>query len=171
MKIDFTELNAAIVSATNEMREAVSEKSLRRAGFAGAEVFRDEAKRNAANNRKTGNLTNNIIVKRLEEESDGGNIQSYMVTVRNGSKDRDGAFYWRFVEFGHKFVPPNPNKGKGRKKAMWELHREAARLEYGTATAPAYPFMRPAFESKKKEAAEAVQAQLMGAINEALGSK
>ncbi|WP_166882230.1 HK97-gp10 family putative phage morphogenesis protein [Massilia mucilaginosa] len=152
----------AIKAATDQIAETVSESSLRAAAFAGAEIFRDEAIRNAAKHRKTGVLEKNIIVKRLEEESNGGERQAYLVTVRTGKFGADGdAFYWRFVAGGHKFVPRNKKISKKTgKKIGWKAHRAAAELEYGTASAPAYPFIRPAFDSKKKEATAAVNAKL-----------
>jgi homoserine dehydrogenase len=130
------------------VEDSVGESTLRTVGFAGAEIFRDEAKVNAARNAKTRNLYNNIIVKRVEEESDGNIRQVYIVRVRNGKRG-PGAFYWRFVEYGHKFVPKNKNvSAKTGKTIGWAAHRRAAALEYGTASAPAYPFMRPAYSSK-----------------------
>ena len=172
-KFDTAAFQDAIAKATGQIAEAVSEPSLRAAGFAGAAVFRDEAIRNAAANKKTGVLMRNIIVKRMEEDSDGGKRQAYLVTVRTGKYGADGdAFYWRFVENGHKFVPRNQKRGKD---ANWKAHRAAAdlaadarRLEYGTAGAPAYPFMRPAYESKKQEAADAMAAMLIQKLNEKL---
>lgn len=169
LKVDLTGFQQAIRDITGRLNEAVGESTLRSAGVAGAAVFRDEAKRNALANKKTGVLYENIIIKRVEEESDGARRQTYLVTVRSGKYGSDGdAFYWRFVEFGHRFVRPNPNKYKGRKKAKWAAHRQAAQLEYGSAKAPAYPFMRPAYESKKAEAAGAVQAELSRKIKEKL---
>lgn len=166
MKFDTSALQAAIKQVVEKVGDAAGESALRSAGVAGAAVFREEAKRNALAHRKTGVLYNNIIIKRAEEESDGARRQTYLVTVRTGKYGGDGdAFYWRFVEFGHRFVPPKPKKGKG---SSWKAHRKAAELEYGTSSAPAYPFMRPAYESKKQEAAAAVQAELSRKIKEKL---
>ena len=150
ISFDVESFRASMAQAVAGVRNSIGEDELRAVGFAGAELFRDEARRNAASNRKTGLLYNSIIVKRLEEESDGNVPQVYKVTVRAG---RGGAFYWRFVEFGHRFVPRNTKVSKktGR-KIGWKAHRRAAELEYGTASAPAFPYMRPAFESKKAEA-------------------
>ena len=77
--------------------------------------------------------------------------------MRAGAYGGSDAFYWRFVEGGHKFVPRNKKVSKKTgKKTGWEAHRRAAELEYGTASAPAYPFMRPAYESKKQVAVDAM---------------
>jgi len=151
---DASAYGAAMTATKNTITEAMGESTLRTVGFAGAEVFRDQVKQNSLKHKKTGMLFDNIIVKRLEEDSDGGRRQVYMITVRNGTASSPGAFYWRFVEFGHKFVPRNKKRSKTGRTIGWKAHRQAAELEYGTASAPAYPFMRPAYESKKQEAVD-----------------
>ncbi|MEX5744654.1 HK97 gp10 family phage protein [Massilia sp. X63] len=152
-----SELTEVVERTVREIRESVNEPALRKVGFAGAEVFRDEAKRNAMAHIQTGTIYRNIIVKRLEEQSDGGNRQAYLVTVRKGDYGGGDAFYWRFVEHGHKFVPRNTRvSARTGRKIGWAAHRRAAELEYGTASAPAYPFMRPAYESKKGAATSAM---------------
>jgi HK97 gp10 family phage protein len=157
IQIDMSELTEVVDRTVREIRESVDEPTLRKVGFAGAEVFRDEAKRNAMAHIQTGTIYRNIIVKRLEEQSDGGNRQAYLVTVRKGDYGGGDAFYWRFVEHGHKFVPRNTTvSARTGRKIGWAAHRRAAELEYGTASAPAYPFMRPAYESKKRAATSAM---------------
>lgn len=157
IRFDASQLAEAIQRSTQQIRDAVDEPTLRRVGFAGADVFRDEAKRNAQAHIQTGTIYRNIIVKRLEEKSDGANKQTYVVTVRKGDYGGGDAFYWRFVEFGHKFVPRNTRvSARTGRRIGWAAHRRAAELEYGTASAPAYPFMRPAYESKKQQAADAM---------------
>lgn len=157
IRIDMSDLADAIDSTVRDIRESVNESSLRKVGFAGAEVFRDEAKQNAQAHIQTGTIYRNIIVKRLEEQSDGDAKQVYLVTVRKGDYGGGDAFYWSFVEKGHKFVPRNKKvSARTGKKTGWAAHRRAAELEYGTASAPAYPFMRPAYESKKAAATNAM---------------
>jgi len=153
IEIDASGLQEALKEMVSRVEDSVSEGVLRTVGFAGAEIFRDQAKQNSLSHKKTGVLFNSIIAKRIVEDSDGGKRQVYLVTVRSGRYGGDDAFYWRFVENGHKFVPRNKKVSKktGR-KIGWKAHRRAAELEYGTASAPAYPFMRPAYESKKAEA-------------------
>lgn len=160
IRIDASELAEVVQRTAQQIRDSVDEGTLRKVGFAGAEVFREEAKRNALSHAKTFTIHRNIIVKRLEEQSDASNKQAYLITVRKGLFGGGDAFYWRFVEHGHRFVPRNNNRhttGKRKgKKAGWREHRIAAALEYGTASAPAYPFMRPAYESMKEAAANAM---------------
>ena len=157
IRIEGLDLAEVVESTVQQIRDSVSESTLRTVGFTGAEIFRDEAKRNALAHVQTGTIFRNIIVKRLEGESDGGNKQVYLVTVRQGEYGGGDAFYWRFVEDGHKFVPRNTNRNpKNGKKAGWREHRAAAALEFGSARAPAYPFMRPAYESRKAVAVDAM---------------
>lgn len=168
IKFDGASLQAALTETTDILIEAIGQGPLRAAGFAGAEVFREAAMENAVKNAKSGTIYRNIIVKRLEEEA-SDRRQAYIVTVRSGKFNTEGdAFYWRFVEHGHKFVPRNPKKGKG---ANWKAHRAAAALEFGTAKVGAKPFMRPAYESHKDAAIAAMQAKLAEKIAEKLGSK
>lgn len=155
IEFDASALMAAIQDTVDSVMDSVNEPSLRATGFSGAEVFREEAKNNALAHAKTYTIHRSIIVKRLEEDSDGGLRQVYLVTVRQGRFGGDDAFYWRFVEKGHKFVPKNKTVSKRTGRTIgWAAHRRAAELEYGTATVPAYPFMRPAYESKKHEAVD-----------------
>jgi HK97 gp10 family phage protein len=126
-----------------------AEAILRAGGFAAAAVYRDEAVRLVPVD--TATIQRNIIVKRIEEKSDGGTKQMYYVTVRKGKMNVEGdAFYWRFVEFGHSFV-----RRKTKKSTTWKAHRAAMQVEYGSSSAPAKPFMRPAYDTKQKEAGEA----------------
>jgi len=153
--IDFdpSRLIEAIRDTAQQVVNSVDEVTLRTVAYAGADMFRDQAKQNALANKKTGILFGSIIVKRLEEESDGGTKQVYLVTVRKGSYGGGDAFYWRWVESGHKFVPKNNNVSERTGRTIgWAVHRRAAELEYGSKRTRAYPFMRPAYEGKKQEA-------------------
>ncbi|NHZ81831.1 hypothetical protein F2P44_21495 [Massilia sp. CCM 8695] len=140
IKFDTSALLDAFKQTTALITEVVGEPTLRAAGFAGAAVIRDEAKRNAMAHQRTGTLARSIVVKRLVEESDGKR-QAYLVTVRGGKSNAGGdAFYWRFLEFG-------------------------------TAHSPAYPFLRPAYESKKQAAVDAMTRTLAQKIKERLGGQ
>ncbi|MBD8627658.1 HK97 gp10 family phage protein [Oxalobacteraceae sp. CFBP 8753] len=160
IRFDTSQLMAAVQQTVDQVTSAIDEEGLRAVGFSGAEPFREEAKRNARARAKTYTIHDNIIVKRLDEESDGARRQVYLVTVRSGTYGGSDAFYWRFVENGHKFVPRNTKLGKRGQKTGWKEHRLAAELEYGTASAPAYPFMRPAYESKKQVSVDAMTSTL-----------
>lgn len=156
---DTSDLMRAVAATIEQVTP--DEQMLRAVGFAGAEVFRDEAKHNAQSHAKSFTIYRNIIVKRLEEESDEHRRQVYLVTVRKGNYGGGDAFYWRFVEYGHKFVPKNTKvSARTGKKIGWAAHRAAAALEYGTASAPAYPYMRPAYDSKKQAATDAMSKKL-----------
>lgn len=153
-------LAEVLAGVAQDIREATGESTLRQVGFTGADIFRGEAKQNALAHAQTFTIHRNIIVKRLTEESTGDTRQVYLVTVRKGQYGGEDAFYWRFVERGHKLVPRNPNRAANGRRAGWREHRAAAELEYGSARVPAYPFMRPAYESKKTIAVDAMSQKL-----------
>ena len=137
-KFDTSQLQAVVKQTTDGLVKALDESTLRSIGAGGAAIFRDEAIRNAGSHAKTGALQRNIVVKRLVEESNGTR-QAYLVTVRSGrSAAGNGAFYWRFLEFG-------------------------------TAHSPAYPFLRPAYESQKQRVLDTMAAALAAKIKENMG--
>jgi len=166
ISFDTSQLMAAVQETVDQVASAVDEGGLRSIGFSGAEPFREEAKSNARKRAKTYTIHNNIIIKRIEEDSDGAQRQVYLVTVRKGPYGGGDAFYWRFVEDGHAKVRQNKTVSKKTGKVIgWKRHREkeakywekkAKELEFGTAKVPAYAFMRPAYESKKQVAVDAM---------------
>lgn len=158
---DASDLLEAVQRTVDQVASSVDEPVLRAVGFAGAEIFREEAKRNAQSHIQTGTLHRNIIVKRLEEDSDGNVRQVYLVTVRRGDYGGGDAFYARWVERGHKFVPRNKTVSEKTGRTVgWAAHRRAAELEYGSSRVPAYPYMRPAYESKKGDAVDVMSSTL-----------
>ena len=169
--IDFdpSGLIEAVQETAEQIIDSAGESTLRTVAYAGADLFRNQVKQNVLAHRKTGILLDNIIVKRLEEESDGGKRQVYLVTVRSGPRGGDSAYYWRWVENGHIFVPPNRNiSPKTGRTIGWEAHRQRARdaqaerdavaraagYEFGNKRAKPVAFMRRAYESQKQEAVD-----------------
>lgn len=151
-------------NAIGRVSSAISESGLRKAGFAGAAILRDEARQNALANADTGTVRRNIIVKHVEEKSDGARIQTYYVMVRAGKFENEGdAFYWRFVENGHKIV-----RRKG-KRISWKRHRQLEELEFGSKRVEPKPFIRPALDSKRQAATDAMRIELAKALRERTG--
>jgi HK97 gp10 family phage protein len=154
-----------MTSGLDKLLGPQGEEMLRAGGFAGAAVFRDEAIVRVPVDE--GVIKRNIIVKRIEEKSDGATLQTYYVTVRKGKMNVEGdAFYWRWVEYGHSFV-----RRKKTKSVTWKAHRAAMKLEYGSSSAPAKPFMRPAYDTKQKEALQAMAAAMAAKYKELTGSQ
>jgi HK97 gp10 family phage protein len=140
-----------VEGALSRLGEAMGERALRAAAFEGSDIIRDEVVQRAPV--LTGLLKSDVLVKRLEEKSDGNQRQTYLITVRTGSKkytnnrrnrqkNRAGksfqvtaAFYWRFIEFG-------------------------------TSKMAAKPFMRPAFDSTKQAARQAIRDKLADKLRE-----
>jgi HK97 gp10 family phage protein len=152
-------LTGDMTSGLDRLMGSAGEAMLRAGGYAGAALFCEEAKRRVPV--VEGTILNNIIVKRIEEKSEGAQRQTYHVTVRKGRMGADGdAYYWRWVEYGHSFVR---RKAKG---VAWKAHRAAMALEYGTSSVPAKPYMRPAYEAMKGVVILAMRARMAAKFKE-----
>ena len=161
-------------AALKELPQRVGRNVLRGAVNSGAGVIRAEAQLLAPvmhealpKHQPPGTLRRSIIVKHILEKS-GDFRQTYYVTVRQGRKYQgqgkggnlsQDAFYARWVEWGHYFVPPRP------KGVNWKKHRSASQGD-AARWVPAKPFMRPAFEAKKEAAVQAIKSYLAKRIPE-----
>lgn len=145
----------------DKLAASVGEGVLRATGYAGAQVFQAEVKRNTSKFKKpTGVIAKNIIVVRATEDSDSNQKQTYLVTVRTGKENPQDAYYWKWVEDGHNIVRRKP------KSKTWKAHRAAEKAEFGSSTVPATPFVRPAYESVKDQALQAMRARLAEKLKE-----
>lgn len=143
----------------DKISDALGENTLRAAGYAGAKLIQEEAIQLVR--KKDGVVARNIIVKRIEEKSNGNEIQTYKVAVRTGKYENEGdAFYWDFLDRGHKIV-----RRKSKDKT-WKAHRAAEAREWGSSKVPARPFMRPAYKNKVKAALDAMRAKLADKLKE-----
>ena len=133
-----------------EMPDNERRKILRRAANAGAIVFRDEARQRAPKYEKeikekdhppAGTLKRSIVTKYIAKDSDRFNA-TYYVTVRRGKKYQKQGI-----------------RGDKSQDAFY-----AQFVEYGTQKMAARPFMRPAFEAKKKQAAELVTEKIIEGV-------
>lgn len=115
----------ALDNALKQLPIELQRKQLRAAVAKASKILRDEVISKAPI--KTGNLRDNIYTAFSKSKSDIGKA-TYVVGVRNGKKKRyantrynrrknrvgqqyetEGkAFYWRFIEFGTKFMPARP---------------------------------------------------------------
>jgi HK97 gp10 family phage protein len=146
------------ISGLRELQEALKElpkrvgtNVLRGSVAAGAAVIRNEAKQRApvstgpvsAGHPPPGTLKRSIVQKQIRELSNNLR-QVFYVTVRRGKK---------YTKQG--------KKGNLSQDAFY-----AALVEWGTTKMHAIPFMRPAFESKKEDAAAAIKDYLAKRIPE-----
>lgn len=122
------------------MAANVQRNTLRKAVSSGAAIIRNEAKALAPVD--TGEMRRDIQMKR--ERTPDSQIATYAVYVRSGKKSRL-AGRARNVE---------------RDSFYWRF------VEFGTSKMAAQPFMRPAFNAKKEEAAEQIKATLAAKIAE-----
>lgn len=111
-------------------------KVARQATAAGAKIVRDQVRVNAP--KDTGNLAAAVVMKRITNSSLSA---EYVVAVRKG-KRTDVA---------------NAKSGQGKLgKDAYYAHM----VEFGTVKMSAQPFIRPAFESQKNAAVDAIASRL-----------
>lgn len=112
-----------------------------------AEVIRDEAKRLAPDDPETG--LGNYLVESIKVGKAGGQAQS---------RANSGTRVSTFVGIDGSVKPSTPSKRRKTRKGTGKPGGGVAAYsiftEMGTATHKAKPYMRPAFEAKKGEAAE-----------------
>lgn len=129
------------IAALRALPAALSGKNggpIRKALFAAAKPFRDEA-RQRVRVRKVGggNLRDSIIIRRDRNPAASGAAERYTVTIRTRRR---------------KYANNRVNKRLRRVGTRFEDWGNAYYgkfLEFGTSRMPAYPFLRPAFENKK----------------------
>ena len=142
--LDFSGL-ADIARDLETLSRAENNKVLRDATRAGAEVMRDAVVERAPE--RTGKLKKNVVVvtqksRRRGEISSGVHIRG--VNPRTGNSD-------------------NTMKASNKRNAFyWRF------VELGTSTAPAHPFVRPAFDTRMEEATQVAMQRMNQAIDEVL---
>lgn len=101
--------------------------------------------------KKSGTLADNIIVVRKKNQFTG--TEEVNVTVRAKAT---------------KFKDNKANRRKGRVGGLYKAYGPlfyARFLEFGTSKMPAYPFLRPAFESHKGQLGDIFRNELSAAID------
>ena len=142
--LDFSGLND-IAKDLEALSRAENNKVLRDATRAGAEVLKEEVIARAPV--RTGKLKKNVVVvtqksRRRGEISSGVHIRG--VNPRTGNSD-------------------NTMKASNKRNAFyWRF------VELGTSTAPAHPFVRPAFDTRMEEATQVAMQRMNQAIDEVL---
>jgi HK97 gp10 family phage protein len=138
--------------ALQQLPDRIASNGLRASVYAGAKVVRDEAKLRAPKAAKSlgpdqpppGTLKRSVIMKQIRELS-GQDRQTFFVTVRHGKKHRKQG-----------------KKGNLSQDAWyWRF------IEFGTRKMAARPFLRPALDSKRVEAAMAMKKRLQERIAKA----
>lgn len=165
----------AVASQLGAFDAKTARNILRRSTAAGARIIRDKIKETAPvaaspHKRAWGIIPPGTIkrspvavwARELSEQTD----QVYIVTLRRGkkhqraSKANKDAYYWPWVEYGHKIVP---RKAKGSAKQSWKARRsEATRM-----VAPR-PFFNPAVDASSSAASAAIVERLKQEIVKAI---
>ncbi len=141
-----------LAQALRELPRRVARNGLRAAVYAGAKVIRDEARLKAPvatslpgpNQPPPGTLKRSIIMKQVPELS-GEQKQTFFVTVRHGKKYRK----------------QGKNGNLSQDAWYWRF------VEFGTVKMAAKPFLRPAFEGRKRDAVDAIKNRLAERIEQA----
>lgn len=141
-----------------QLPRTVARKLARQALRVGAKIVQREAKQRAPKN--TGTLAAGIKVRAAKAKKK--DRTAVMVRVGDGHFKGE-TFYSGFIEFGYEKVPTIPLPG-GKFKS-------AKRGSEPTTTIPPRPFMRPAFDAKKEEAARAIGKALGELIEESAQNK
>jgi HK97 gp10 family phage protein len=136
---------AQLDRALRELPQRVANRGLRASVYAGAKVIRDEARARAPKAAQSlgpkqpppGTLKRSVIMKHVRELSGGGR-QTFYVLVRHGKKYR------------------NQGKRGNLSQDAWYWRF----LEFGTRKMGARPFLRPALESRRREAVSAIKDRL-----------
>lgn len=133
----------ALGERMRKLQTEVAVKAARSATAAASGVIRRKAKANVKSNPSydTGSLHEAIISKRLGKNQTDLTSE-HIVTVRGRGKKK---------------------KGGGRTASAPHAHL----VEFGTVNMPAEPYLRPAFDSGKEEAARALENQLRKRIQKA----
>lgn len=136
------------IEGLQQMRDALMRKIplemqgkvLQRALAAGGRVVVAAARQKAP--RKTGRMAKAVFSGR-DKRNSVPTFESRSVGVRRGKKrnDPNGAYYWKFVEFGHKTRLGSKKHGPPK-------------------MVKARPFLRPAFDESGRQAAEAIKERL-----------
>ncbi len=153
-------------------------KMLRRSMWAGGAIIRNEIRAQAPvaakPHKRGGRLIPPGTIKKAPvslwaRELSDATDQVFMVTLRRGKKyQRMGkkevskdAYYWPWVEYGHKFVP---RKAKAGSKGI------SARRKAAGGMVPPHPFFQPAFESSKARASARIAERLTEEITKAIAA-
>jgi HK97 gp10 family phage protein len=142
-----------LARALKELPQRVARGGLRAAVYAGAKVIRDEARLKSpvaiaslgANQPPPGTLKRSVIMKQIPERSDNVK-QTFYVTVRHGKKYRK----------------------QGKKGTLSQDAWYWRFVEFGTVKMAARPFLRPAFENKKRQAVDTIKDRLSERIEQAV---
>ncbi|NBP38571.1 MAG: HK97 gp10 family phage protein [Betaproteobacteria bacterium] len=136
---------AQLDRALRELPQRIANRGLRASVYAGAKVIRDEARSRAPKAAQSlgpkqpppGTLKRSVIMKHIRELSGGGR-QTFYVLVRHGKKYR------------------NQGKRGNLSQDAWYWRF----VEFGTRKMAARPFLRPALESRRREAVDAIKERL-----------
>lgn len=145
IKVDYRDVVQRMRSLSNKLQKQIARKAIAE----GAEIIRKEALSRVSV--RTGLLKSNIIKKSLRSRNPGR--VSYVVGARRAK-----------AVYGN--TKANVRKGRAG-KSYWGKSSSyyAHMVEFGTRKMRARPFLRPAFESKKNAAFEAINQRIVNELD------
>lgn len=155
--------------ALSELSSDLQTKIVRAGANAAGQVFKkgviqqapvhQGAYRNRKKLKTPGNLRRNIYVARSRSGSSLGK-EVFSVRAREGKKSKTGdAFYWRFVEAGHRKRGAKLTGGRHSRALQRKRHRASA------GVVPGVFFFRYAFNALKDAALAAFNARIQARID------
>lgn len=132
-----------VIDRISELSGQVTQQALRRGLYAGARVFRDEARRRVPV--RTASLKRSIVAQTRTIRVGKDRIPAVVVTIARKS------FAGQATARGTHRVAQGATGGRIQPR------RYAHLVEFGTVRAKPRPFMRPAADTKRREALAAVE--------------
>lgn len=168
-----------LLQRVRTLDDKIQKKVIRRSVYAGAKIMKqsvvDHAPVAGASHYRGGRLVPPGTLKRAPlhkwaRELSDLRSQAYVVTLRRGKEwrsvgkrgvDKD-AYYWPWVEYGHKVVA---RQGKAGKSTL------RARRTTALGRVPERPFFRPAYQAAEGPARDAIKARMEGLLTEVLNER
>jgi HK97 gp10 family phage protein len=165
----------ALKAALLQLPANIGKNVLRGAASRGAEVIKERAidlapslqKVDRHKNPRVKGLLKAAVYQKQIPELSNDLLQTFFVGVREGKqrgkfqyavKTSAGgfalvdAFYWKWVEFGHFYVPPRPRNATTGKLVKQSWHREQVKASANAVFVKPQPFLRPAYNEKSAQA-------------------
>lgn len=80
----------------------------------------------------------------------------YAVQTSAGGFALVDAFYWKWIEYGHFYVPPQPKNVVGKTRQTQKAHRAQVKASANAVWVKPQPFLRPAYNEKVAQALQAM---------------
>lgn len=162
--------------AFNELPKVIGKRVIRGAARVGSQIIRDRAivlaptlqEMDHHNPPRIKGMMRAALYEKAVGELSNDLVQTFIVGVRSGPRGRKyavqtstgwalvEAFYWKWIEFGHYYMPPRETNATTGKKVNQKWHRNNSKATGTAVWIKEQPFLRPAFNEMKDEAVTAM---------------